>query len=111
MHYVPECYRLESCNIKVKMTSALNSICKSKDIVNHQKAIEDIAFICGGNLRKAILLLELLWSSDKLDDRKYLQELVNSTTNSSVQHALEEALRGESIYGDGKKLEGRTAEF
>ena len=91
-----------------KMIFTLNSICESKEITNYSKAIEDIAFICGGNLRKAILLLELLSSIDKLDDRKYLQELVNSTTNSSVQHALEEALRGRVHLWRWEKTGGKN---
>jgi len=54
----------------------------------------DLAHVAGGNLRKAIFMLQLLAERSLLNDRKNVQLLVTNSTRREVQFVLEEALRG-----------------
>jgi len=56
--------------------------------------VGDVAHVAGGNLRKAIFMIQLLAQRDLLHDRKNVQTLMANTSLRAVQLILEEALRG-----------------
>ena len=59
--------------------------------------LEDIAYICDGNLRKSIFTLEMLRARGLEGDRSAVHKLVQSTTLQAGRHVIEMALRGRVI--------------
>ncbi len=74
--------------------SILETISGKNGLNVNRELFGDIAHIVDGNLRRAILILEIIGRKEQTPNRKNLQELVASTTPFSIQKALEEALRG-----------------
>ena len=77
-----------------QVISILETISRKNKLDVNENIFGDIAHIADGNLRRAILMLEILGRKGHTDNRKNLQQLVSSTTPFGIQKALEEALRG-----------------
>ena len=90
--------RTQQVRIPATSTEQIISILETISIKNkldvNKNLFGDIAHIVDGNLRRAILMLEILGRKGHTDNRKDLQQLVSSTTPFGIQKALEEALRG-----------------
>ena len=92
--------RSRTQQIRVSATSTeqiiarLETISSKNNLDVNRDLFGDIAHIVDGNLRRAILTLEILGRKGQTSNRKNLQELVASTTPFGIQKALEEALRG-----------------
>jgi len=59
--------------------------------------IEDIAYICDGNLKKAIFTLEVLEIRGLADERSSVHKLVQASTMQAGRHLVELALRGRVV--------------
>ncbi len=89
------------------MLSAMRSIAQSEGVETADGVLEDIAYICEGNLRKALFTLEMLHLRDLADDRSAVHTLVQSTTLQSGRHLLELALRGRVVEWRWENRRGR----
>ena len=89
------------------MLSAMRSIAQSENVETADGVLEDIAYICEGNLRKALFTLEMLHLRDLADDRSAVHTLVQSTTLQSGRHLLELALRGRVVEWRWENRRGR----
>ena len=69
--------------------------------------LEDIAYICDGNLRKSIFTLEMLRARGLEGDRSAVHKLVQSTTLQAGRHVIEMALRGRVIEWRWENTGGR----
>ena len=59
--------------------------------------IEDIAYVCDGNLKKAVFTLELLKIRGLADDRSSVHKLVQASTMQAGRHLIELSLRGRVV--------------
>ena len=59
--------------------------------------IEDIAYVCEGNLKKAVFTLELLKIRGLADDRSSVHKLVQASTMQAGRHLIELSLRGRVV--------------
>ena len=59
--------------------------------------VEDIAYVCDGNLKKAVFTLELLGIRGLADDRSSVHKLVQASTMQAGRHLIELALRGRVV--------------
>ena len=89
------------------MLSAMRSIAQSENVETADGVLEDIAYICEGNLRKALFTLEMLHLRGLADDRSAVHTLVQSTTLQSGRHLLEMALRGRGVEWRWENRRGR----
>ncbi|MFL2959156.1 MAG: AAA family ATPase [Candidatus Thalassarchaeaceae archaeon] len=72
-----------------------------------QEVIEDVAYICDGNLRKAIFTLEMLDSRNLGADRSAVHKLVQATTLQAGRYLVELALRGRVVEWKWENKGGR----
>lgn len=72
----------------------LEEICSAEKVVPAKGVLGDICHVVGGNLRRAIFLLELLVLKKMHSERSSLQKLISATTLGASQRVLEQALRG-----------------
>ena len=83
-----------SATSKQLITNRLEQIADMENLEPTRGILGDISHVSGGNLRKAVFLMELLAKTNQLDDRKNLQNVVAATTLVGIQQVIEEALRG-----------------
>ena len=83
-----------SATSKQLITNRLEQIADMENLEPIRGILGDISHFSGGNLRKAVFLMELLAKTNQLDDRKNLQNVVAATTLVGIQQVIEEALRG-----------------
>ncbi len=97
-----------SSTSKEEITNRLNEISQIEKLDPVRGIIGDIAHVSNGNLRRAVFLLELLAKTEKLDDRKNLQNIIAATTLVGIQQVIEEALRGRIHDWKWEKEGGRN---
>ena len=97
-----------SATTKDAITRRLEEISEKESLAPVRGILGDISHVSNGNLRRAVFLLELLARSEKLQDRKNLQQVVAATTLVGVQQVLEEALRGRVHDWRWEKQGGRN---
>ncbi len=97
-----------SATTKDAITRRLEEISEKESLSPVRGILGDISHVSNGNLRRAVFLLELLARSEKLQDRKNLQQVVAATTLVGVQQVLEEALRGRVHDWRWEKQGGRN---
>tara|TARA_Y100001935_G_scaffold180161_2_gene149145 strand:- start:3487 stop:4365 length:879 start_codon:yes stop_codon:yes gene_type:complete len=104
--------RIPACDDK-KMSAVLMQILSEQDIYADSGFIEDLCYVCEGNLRRAIFILEILWSKGELNERSSIHDLVQAATMQAGRDAIEKALRGEVadsrwIDRNGRRVKIRT---
>ena len=105
--------RSRSRMIRIPATSrshiidTLTSISKNSESNASQEVIEDVAYICDGNLRKAIFTLEMLDSRNLGNDRSAVHKLVQATTLQAGRYLVELALRGRVVEWKWENKGGR----
>lgn len=87
----------------------MQSIAKSKSISADEGVLGDLAYVAGGNLRKAIFTLEMLHGRKLTEDRSAVHRLVQATTLQAGRHLLELALRGRVVEWRWENVRGRRS--
>jgi len=87
--------------------ATLSSIADRNDCEHAEGVMEDIAYICEGNLKKAIFTLELLQLRGLASDRTSVHKLVQASTLQAGRHLLELALRGRVVEWRWENQGGR----
>ena len=87
--------------------STLSAIADRNDCEHAEGVLEDIAYICEGNLKKAIFTLELLQLRGLSSDRASVHKLVQASTLQAGRHLLELALRGRVVEWRWENQGGR----
>ena len=102
-----------------KLESILQEVATKEKIQPAPGLFGDIIHVSGGNLRKAVFMLELLARTNQVEDRSSVHKLVAASTLQGGRLMIEMALRGriiewrwETVYGRKKKmLSGAMAEL
>ena len=102
-----------------RVEGILNHISAKERIELADGLLGDIIHVSGGNLRKALFILELLAKTGQVGDRSSVHKLVAASTLQGGKLMIEMALRGriiewrwETVYGRKKKvLSGALAEL
>ena len=90
-----------------RIVHTLNSLNVQSNSEASQDVIEDVAYICDGNLRKAIFTLEMLESRGLSADRSAVHKLVQATTLQTGRVLVEMALRGRVVEWKWENKGGR----
>ena len=90
-----------------QIVQTLSSLSQTTNSNATQEVIEDVAYICDGNLRKAIFTLEMLDSRNLADDRSSVHKLVQATTLQAGRYLVELALRGRVVEWKWENKGGR----
>lgn len=90
-----------------RIIHTLGTIVNSSNSEATQEVIEDVAYICDGNLRKAIFTLEMLDSRGLSSDRSAVHKLVQATTLQAGRLLVEMALRGRIVEWKWENKGGR----
>ena len=90
-----------------RIVHTLNSLNEQSNSEASQEVIEDVAYICDGNLRKAIFTLEMLESRGLSADRSAVHKLVQATTLQTGRVLVEMALRGRVVEWKWENKGGR----
>lgn len=90
-----------------RIIHTLGTIANSSNSEATQEVIEDVAYICDGNLRKAIFTLEMLDSRGLSSDRSAVHKLVQATTLQAGRLLVEMALRGRIVEWKWENKGGR----
>ena len=90
-----------------QMVQTLASLAEISNSNATQEVIEDVAYICDGNLRKAIFTLEMLDSRNLGADRSAVHKLVQATTLQAGRYLVELALRGRVVEWKWENKGGR----
>ena len=90
-----------------QMVQTLASLAEVSNSNATQEVIEDVAYICDGNLRKAIFTLEMLDSRNLGSDRSAVHKLVQATTLQAGRYLVELALRGRVVEWKWENKGGR----
>ena len=90
-----------------QIVQTLSSLAQTTNSNATQEVIEDVAYICDGNLRKAIFTLEMLDSRNLADDRSSVHRLVQATTLQAGRYLVELALRGRVVEWKWENKGGR----
>ena len=100
-----------SAIVEDKIQLILKQISAKEGIDVADGVIGDIIHVCGGNLRKAIFMLELLSKTGNSGERESVHKLVAASTLQGGRVMIEQALRGrvvewqwETVYGRKKKI-------
>jgi len=102
-----------------RVEAILKHISAKEGIELAEGIIGDIIYVSGGNLRKALFILELLAKTGQINERASVHKLVAASTLQGGRLMVEMALRGriiewrwETVYGRQKKiLSGALAEL
>ena len=90
-----------------RIIHTLGTIANSSNSEATQEVIEDVAYICDGNLRKAVFTLEMLDSRGLSSDRSAVHKLVQATTLQAGRLLVEMALRGRIVEWKWENKGGR----
>ena len=90
-----------------RIVHTINSQNEQSNSEASQEVIEDVAYICDGNLRKAIFTLEMLESRGLSADRSAVHKLVQATTLQTGRVLVEMALRGRVVEWKWENKGGR----
>ena len=91
-----------------QIVSTLSSIAENNNCKPEEGVLEDIAYISGGNLKKAIFTLELLNIRGLDSHRASVHKMVQASTLQAGRHLLELALRGKVVEWKWEKKGGRN---
>ncbi|DAC51258.1 MAG TPA: hypothetical protein HA340_02100 [Candidatus Thalassarchaeaceae archaeon] len=102
-----------------RLEAILKHISAKEGVELAEGILGDIKYVSGGNLRKALFILELLAKTGQVSDRASVHKLVAASTLQGGRLMVEMALRGriiewrwETVYGRQKKvLSGALAEL
>ncbi|MEE2629937.1 MAG: hypothetical protein VX492_03710 [Candidatus Thermoplasmatota archaeon] len=89
------------------VVETLSAIAERNGCEPAEGVLEDIAYICEGNLKKAIFTLELLELRGLSSDRTSVHKLVQASTLQAGRHLLELALRGRVVEWRWESQGGR----
>ena len=89
------------------VVETLSAIAERNGCEPAEGVLEDIAYICEGNLKKAIFTMELLELRDLSSDRTSVHKLVQASTLQAGRHLLELALRGRVVEWRWESQGGR----
>ena len=92
---------------KEKILQVMREVCSKEGFEAAEGVLEDIAYICDGNLRKSIFTLEMLRTRGLEGDRSAVHKLVQSTTLQAGRHVIELALRGRVVEWRWENTGGR----
>ena len=92
---------------KEKILQVMREVCTKEGFEAAEGVLEDIAYICDGNLRKSIFTLEMLRTRGLEGDRSAVHKLVQSTTLQAGRHVIELALRGRVVEWRWENTGGR----
>ena len=89
------------------VVETLSAIAERNGCEPAEGVFEDIAYICEGNLKKAIFTMELLELRGLSSDRTSVHKLVQASTLQAGRHLLELALRGRVVEWRWESQGGR----
>tara|TARA_Y100001970_G_scaffold170991_1_gene209043 strand:+ start:1248 stop:2132 length:885 start_codon:yes stop_codon:yes gene_type:complete len=92
---------------KEQILGTLRDVSSKQGFEAAEGVLEDIAYICDGNLRKSIFTLEMLRARRLEEDRSAVHKLVQSTTLQAGRHVIELALRGRVVEWRWENTGGR----
>ena len=99
--------RLSSIS-KEKIVKRMLAILSSKGLSSNKDVLEDIAHFVNGDLRKAILILEIAEINDILNNRSKVQSILLGSSQHEGRRILHSALKGRTHAVDEYKTGKRT---